>query len=345
MTISWRQLEGGDEITDAWREVGASCGYATFFHTATWADAFCSAVHEWQPAPVVIEFADGNLAVLPILRRLDSEHRQSVAPYVYGGPLFLRPPEEVHMDEIGKIPQWYSDIMLYDNPFSPYPWEQEGLIRWRIHTHVVDLSPGFDKVISGCRRMIRQHCRAAERAGISVSVAQDLDEVNEYFDAYLNSLRRWGDRATSCYPRSLFHEFFRLQQEGRGVRLWVAGLDGRIISGVVVLYHGDHAVAWHAATHSDYLSMNGSSHVHMSAIRAACAEGFRWYDFNPSGHLRGVEFFKESFGAERRRFNMYHSPEFTRDLGSSIRSDDRTASNGPAGNARARIGEAEASTT
>jgi hypothetical protein len=102
------------------------------------------------------------------------------------------------------------------------------------------------------------------------------------------------------------------KQRGRGVRLWVGSLDGRVVSGVLVLYRGAHCVVWHAATHSEYLSSNASSLVYLTAIRAACEEGLRWFDFNPSGHLRGVEFFKESWGAKRLQFDMYHSPSFTR---------------------------------
>lgn len=311
MTLSWTQLDDPDDARRVWREIGARCGYATFFHTRAWADAFCACVSGWQPEPVVVEFTDGNVAVLPMLRRLDSELRQSMAPYVYGGPLFMRAPEQAHWDEVGKIPLWYSDIVLYDNPFSPDAWELEGLVRWKIHTHVLDLSPGFDRVFAGYRRMIRQHCRGAEKAGVSVAVAKSLEEVDAYYDAYVDSLTRWGDAAIAHYPRSLFHELFGLQEEDRGVRFWLASIDDRIISGVLVLYHGEHAVAWHAATRSEHLSSHASPFVHTSAIRSACADGFRWYDFNPSGHLRGVEFFKESFGAERRRFAMYHSATFT----------------------------------
>jgi len=310
--LSWRQLEAGKETNQAWQEIVAASEYATFFHTTEWANAFCASLPNWQPDSVVLEFTDGNLALLPMLRRLDSEHRQSMAPYVYGGPIFLNPPSELHMDAINKIPRWFSDIILFDNPFSPYPWEQEGLICWKIHTQVIDLSPGYDKVFANCRRMIRQNYRAAEKRGISVSVAKNLGEVDEYYNVYLDSRRRWGDNATLFYPQKLFHEFFQLQSEARGIRLWVASLDERVVSGVLVLYHGKHSVAWHAATHADYLSLNASPFVHLSAIRAACDEGLHWYDFNPSGHLRGVEFFKESFGAERRRFYIYHSPVFTR---------------------------------
>jgi hypothetical protein len=162
MTISWELLEAEDEVAAVWREVGSGCGYATFFHTLEWAEVFCSAMLEWRPDPVVIEFADGNLAVLPMLRHLDSEQRQSMAPYVYG----------------------------------------------------------------------------------------------------------------------------------------------------------DHSVAWHSATHSDHLKSGASPYVYTEAIRAGCSEGLRWFDFNPSGHLRGAEFFKEGFRAERRRFDIYHTPSFTQSVDS-----------------------------
>ena len=147
-----------------------------------------------------------------------------------------------------------------------------------------------------------------------MSVARSIAEVDEYYDAYVDSLRRWGDAATAQYPRTLFHELFRLQEENRGVRFWLGYLEARVVSGVLVLYHGDHSVVWHAATHSDYLKSGASPYVHTAAIRAACSDGLRWYDFNPSDHLRGVEFFKEGFRAQRLRFDMYHSPNFTQSV-------------------------------
>lgn len=313
MTLSWRQLEGADAFA-AWQQVVDTCDHATFFHTPAWARAFSDAIGDWYPDPAVIEYSDGNIGVLPMMGRHDSEHRESMAPYVYGGPLFLRPPTDDHLDEIGKVPRWYSDIILYDSPFTPYAWEQDGLIKWRIHTHVVDLSTPFDELFARFRKIIRRHCRAAEKSGITASVADDLADVDEYYNAYLDSLRRWGENATAYYPRSLFHALYRLQRDGHGVRIWVAKLNGRVISGVIVLHHGAHSVAWHSATHSEFLSLHASPYVHMSAIKSGCADGDRWYDFNPSGRLRGVEHFKEGFATERRQFNMYHSPGLTRPL-------------------------------
>jgi hypothetical protein len=310
MTLDWRQLEPVD-VAAAWQRVVDANPQATFFHTPAWAELLHKTLPGWQPDSVAVEFSDGMLAVLPLLRRDDSEHRESMAPYVYGGPLFSGVPSEAHLDEIGKVPRWYSDIVLYGNPFSPFEWCQDGLIRWRIHTHVVDLSPGFDSIFDHFRRAIRQQCCGAERNGVEISVARDILQVDQYYDAYLDCLHRWGEATTSFYPLALFHRLFDLQEHGDGVRIWVAELAGRVVGGVTVLYHGDHAVAWHSATQSECLSLPPSPFVHMTAIRAACADGFRWYDFNPSGRLKGVEWFKEGFATERRRFDMYASPSAT----------------------------------
>jgi Acetyltransferase (GNAT) domain len=312
VALSWAVIESRAERDRAWDEVAGSCGYATFFHTRAWAEVFCAGMGDWEDETIAIEFSDGNLGVLPLLRHVDSGHRQSTAPFVYGGPLFLAPPDDEHMGAVGKIPRWFDDIVLYDNPFSPYSWHQEGLVRWRIHTHALDLGAGFDAIFAGTGRSLRRLWRNADRTGVSVTLASTLQDVDEYYEAYLDSVRRWGDTAISHYPRELFHALFELQEDGRGVRLWVGIRDGRVVSGVLVLHQGAHCVSWQAATHSEHLRSRASGLVYLSAIRTACEEGLRWFDFNPSGKLRGVELFKESFGAKRLPFDMYHSAAFSR---------------------------------
>ena len=310
MSVDWDLLEPHDTLA-AWRQAVDASPSATFFHTPAWADLVCDAKPDWRPASVAIEFHDGVLAVLPMLRRADSLHCQSMAPYVYGGPLFTAEPTEGHLDEIGKVARWYSDIVLYGNPYSTFDWMQEGLVRWRIHTHVLDLSRGFSAVVDGSRKMIRRHCRSAERGGVVASVARESAQVDQYYDLYLESLLRWGDAAESYYPRELFHALFDLQERTGTVQLWIAELDRRVVSGATLRIHRDHITAWHYATGSHGLRVHASPLLHMTAIEAACAAGLRWYDFNPSGELLGAQQFKESFGAERRRFDMYASPAAT----------------------------------
>src|SRR5437899_11807179 len=101
MDFSWRIMESGAE--EAWKEVRADCRYATFFHTKPWADLLCKTFRLWRPDPVVIEFSDGNVMVLPMLRRLYFGYRESMIPHVYGGPLFLRPPDERHWEAVERV--------------------------------------------------------------------------------------------------------------------------------------------------------------------------------------------------------------------------------------------------
>jgi lipid II:glycine glycyltransferase (peptidoglycan interpeptide bridge formation enzyme) len=40
-------------------------------------------------------------------------------------------------------------------------------------------------------------------------------------------------------------------------------------------------------------------------IKDCCEKGYWWYDFNPSGGLKGTIAFKKSFGCEQKPSNIY----------------------------------------
>jgi hypothetical protein len=63
------------------------------------------------------------------------------------------------------------------------------------------------------------------------------------------------------------------------------------------MYSKRHVVSWHAATLRDYLRTNVAKAQIFHVISDACSRGYRWFDFNPSAGLEGVQVFKESFDA------------------------------------------------
>jgi lipid II:glycine glycyltransferase (peptidoglycan interpeptide bridge formation enzyme) len=72
-----------------------------------------------------------------------------------------------------------------------------------------------------------------------------------------------------------------------------------------VFYWGGHAVYWHGAAHEDALQLRPTHVLHAAIIKDACARGYRYYDFNPSGGLEGVARFKAGFGTELVPFRRY----------------------------------------
>jgi hypothetical protein len=78
-----------------------------------------------------------------------------------------------------------------------------------------------------------------------------------------------------------------------------------------MLYFGDVAVAWHYSTRPDELTSHACPLLLVTAMRKACADGFRSFDFLPSGPLAGVARFKEGFGSSRTPYSLYWSPGMT----------------------------------
>lgn len=313
MALTWRLLTEESERDAAWSSVVESCGYATFFHTPAWARLFATTLGSWEPDPVVVEFSDGNVAVLPMSRRIDSEHRQSVVPGMYGGPLFLRPPTDDHWEEFDKTPLWYEDILIVDNPYAPHRWDPNGLVSWRFHTHIADLSAGFESAWKAARENVRRNVRKAERSGIEIRLATGVDGAAEYFDVYESALDRFGDNLMSLYPKALFENLVSLPEHGSEVQLTLAYRDGRAVSGLVMLYWGDTAMAWHYSTRPEELRSNACPLLLHHAMKHAAERGTRWFDFLVSGPLTGVAHFKEGFGARPTRYRLYWSPGLTSD--------------------------------
>lgn len=311
MALHWDLVEGDAERERVWDEVVASCGYATFFHTRAWAKLFASTLGTWRPDPVVIEFSDGNVVVLPMMRRLDSEHRQSTVPGMYGGPLFSRPPTQEHWDEFDRVPRWYSDVFIADNPFSPYRWDPNGLVKWGFDTHITDLAGGFDDVWGRFRENIRRNVRKAESSGLELHRAESGADARAYFEVYEAAIDRFADNLESFYPIDHFEGLLRMPEYGGNVELVLAYLEGVAVSGLVTLSWGDVVIGWHWSTRPEDFSSHACPLLLATAMRQSCENGFRWFDFLCSGSLEGVARFKDGFGSVRRPYNLYWSPGMT----------------------------------
>jgi CelD/BcsL family acetyltransferase involved in cellulose biosynthesis len=302
--VAWRAVRSG--IDDLWREVADDAEGATFFHTPTWAELCAATFGAWRAAPVAVEFSDGNRALLPFMRRASllpgAGHHESMLPGVYGGPLFLAPPARAHWQACWDVVDEFNDVFLYGNPFLK--WEGQAAGEHVLETtRALDLAPGYDEVLRRFRYSYRSGIRAARKRGLEVVVSDRPEDVDAYDRLYRSSLRRWGNKARGFYPRRLFHN---LLEAGRHspIRLWLVKDEGRIVGGAWALYHGEHVDYWHAAVDSNAMIHYPMHLLVATAVEDACAQGYRWFDFNPSGGLEGVELFKRGFHADVLEFSV-----------------------------------------
>lgn|GEM_PF-1594273 len=139
----------------------------------------------------------------------------------------------------------------------------------------------------------------AKRNGVTIRLAETRRDVSDYHRLYLRSVERWDPPPVHTYPESFFAE---LALSGGADRehareLWFAEHEGKVIAGALILKGRNHSAYWHGAMDPESAKLRPVNLLIASIVASMCDEGIRWFDFNPSMGLSGVEKFKSSFGA------------------------------------------------
>jgi CelD/BcsL family acetyltransferase involved in cellulose biosynthesis len=288
-----------------WDDAWSSCEYATFFHSREWAAIWESySGGKLRPEPLHVTLPDGTTAILPLARErramglLVRTHSSPVG--TYGGWLSAAPLAAANARGLAQLLHGMPNLYWRLNPFDPSIVSVELPGVRTDTTHAIDLSGGADAVEQKWKTKHSSHLRnvrKAERAEISVEMAQDEQAWNDYFGVYRGSVERWGESASSVYRRDLFDRMFA--QKSKHTALWVARADGRVVAGALCFYASQHAVYWHGAASESHFEARPVNLLMATIVRDACKRGMRWFDLNPSGGHEGVERFKRSIGAQR----------------------------------------------
>ena len=292
-----------------WDQVVSRSEYATFFHTPTWAQIIVETYPHFCIATKGFVLDDGTVAIVPLVATTERngffKWCESMFPGGYGGAVAERNLTQIEVDYIFQrlMNAQTAYIHVMGNPYTrqslPLSFNQSPL-----HTHVLDLAEGFDAVFRNCSKGHRYSAGKAKKMGIQVGVAETEEEFRSYYyKVYRDALKRWGDSTLVTYPYRLFEQIWLHRSEN--IKLWVAKVDGEMISGSLNFYHNRLVVAWHATTRENYFSHRPGPLLKTEIIRDACQRGFSYYDFSPSGGLKGVETYKEGFGAQKRSFDSY----------------------------------------
>ncbi len=295
---------------ERWQQIVDDCPWATFFHTPAWSEILVTAFPRWRSEALVTDY-NGISILFPYLSYPllgTSRYVESLLPGVYGGLVATASLDNGKLPEIWKsfLPQ--SNFIVFGNPYMRQGFELGCLgpkveIR-RDFTLSLELNRDYEDLFRTFRKSYRQNIRRVPLDGVAIHLTTSLEDIAEYFRVYRDALGRWGKRATGFYPLQLFQAMAIHPEMGQKVRLWVARAGSEVVGGIWVFHHNKHAVYWHGATLTKYLSGYISHALVAAAIRDACDNGMRWFDFNPSGGHPGVELFKRGFGAHELGFTI-----------------------------------------
>jgi hypothetical protein len=289
-----------------WQATWRECPHATFFQSPAWAELWETFTDgKTESVPERITFSDGRQAILPLC--YEHKYRGLLSRYVaspaatFGGWITK---DVLSLEQMSVLLDHLLDrsqsLVWRMNPYDELAFragQQRGLRCKSDYTHALNLEAGpralLDNFKNGYRSDVK---KATKHLRISIDRATTLEEWHAYYRVYQETLERWGHKPEEGYPWKLFQTMAELKCAD--ITLWLARYDGAIVSGELCLYARQHAVSWHAATLKHYLRTNVAKVQIVHVIQDACARGYRWFDFNPSAGLPGVQVFKESFNAK-----------------------------------------------
>lgn len=290
-----------------WDNIVLNADGSTYFHTYEWSKIIEQSFPNYLIATKAFVFDNSITAILPLMqsKRFFGFRKSyiSMVPGVYGGLISNKRliPEQV--DEIyNHVVKKCSNLRVIGNPYiehnMPAFFHKDDMF-----THVLDLENGFETIWKNYSKGHRYNIRKAKKDGVYIKLGESLEDYKAYYNIYQDSLKRWGDKATSRYKFNLFENIYN--SKSKNIKLFLALVDKKIISGALLFYCGNHIVWWHGATLSDFFKHYPANFLQNEIIKESCESGHKYYDLNPSGGHEGVMKFKDGFGAKRIYFNIW----------------------------------------
>jgi hypothetical protein len=273
---------------------------ATFFQTPLWF-AVWEKYQRYENESVFFEFTNGKCGVFPMASRpiLNGLFKEFIASPAgtYGGAVSAYELEEYERTLLEHNIFKNRNYIYRTNPFTT-----SGFNRGHIKsdfTHLINLREiDINDVLRNWRKGHKADAKRALREGVQIEEARNSNDLHQYYSAYLESIHRWGDKASSLYQLQIFEYLMKLPSDS--VKLWKAVFDEKLIYGCLCFYHNNHVVYWHGAGLSEYFKLGAVHALQMKIIEDAIKRNFKFYDFNPSGGHIGVEKFKDGFGTLTR---------------------------------------------
>ena len=181
---------------------------------------------------------------------------------------------------------------------------------WRLSyvLSLPDKSTGPFRIADGQERAkVKWAVNKAAKLGVVVRHAETQAELRAWYQVYLETMRR---NVVPPRPYRFFaHLWETLQPEGMMELLLAELPEGdhkRVIAGSVFLKHGSTVSYVFNGMDREYSSLRANDAIQWNAINAACAKGFRFFDFGevPEGHTELAKF-KSKWGAQPVRLHRY----------------------------------------
>ncbi|TVQ70258.1 MAG: GNAT family N-acetyltransferase [Balneolaceae bacterium] len=298
---------------DDWHDIYQKAPLAAFFQSPDWSGIWERYTDgKFQPSPLLTTLPSGRQVLVPATRQrlpFGLGHTWHMAPAgTYGG--WLPVPDgdsnasplssedaRVLLQELRRYCgsmtfRWYP--LITDTAVPDL--SGQGIEIQSDRSYLLDTSVGAEALHSLLYKTdgnMRREIAKARRSGIRVRRADSRSDWTAYHKLYLQGIGRWSNPPQHTYRQTFFDQLADMPDK---CELWLAELDNLPVAGAVLVYGKDHVAYWHGAFDYEQRALRPVNLLLATIIESVPKQGYRWFDFNPSMGLRGVEHFKSRFG-------------------------------------------------
>ena len=322
---------------DDWNDSYEKAPLAAFFQSPAWSGIWERYTHgRFQPSPLLATVPSGQQVLIPATRQrlpFGLGHTWHMAPAgTYGGWLpapggdsnassLSTDDARFILQELGRYCgsmtcRWYPLLAGTAVP----DLSGTGIAIQADRSYLIDGSGGekaLQELLYHSDGKMRRKIAKARRSGIRIRKADSRVDWAAYHQIYLDGVRRWETPPQHIYALRFFDLLADMPEH---CELWLAEREKAPVAGAVLLFGKDHVVYWHGAFVYEYRSLRPVNLLLATIIESVCTNGYRWFDFNPSLSMDGVEHFKSSFGAVPFTCPVFHrTPTVEKMLGTAVK--------------------------
>ena len=276
----------------------------SFFHGTAWAGAL---IKSYGYEPVYFTLREGNAirAVLPCMevRSPLTGKRGVCLPFTdYCEPLAEDAAQFRELFDaaiaFGRKRGWGYLEIRGGEAFLPGEEPSE----W-YHGHILDLTPGPEKIMAGLRDSTRRNIKKAGKENINLAISTTPDALDAF--VCLNAMTR-RDHGLPPQPRRFFRNLYdQVFSKGAGF-VALASFRNEAIAANVYFHSGAEMIYKYGASDRAFQNLRANNLVMWEAIRWGCANGCKTICFGRTEpENAGLLQFKAGWGARERRIQYY----------------------------------------
>lgn len=168
------------------------------------------------------------------------------------------------------------------------------------HTNILDLTKSEEDILAAMRRQTRYEVRRSDKQDIHISVRSGKAAIEEFYNVQVDTAARQG-----FVPSAKSFLIAMGDALAGNLRVYRAEKDGKLLNMAIVLWSGEEADYFEAASTPESRSFAGAYGLQWQAIRDAKSAGKTRYNFwgiaysnDPKHRYAGVTTFKRGFGGD-----------------------------------------------